>query len=103
MSKNFELLQNISNEKDLFQTLDDWENVAEESVAWVKPKIGPELGDAVELEWGPERLLSGAIPESGHASDRPVGSSFREVLEPSRAKDEKTHYEPPRQRVFRSI
>lgn len=32
MSKNFELLQNISNEKHLFQTLDDWEGIDETSL-----------------------------------------------------------------------
>jgi len=32
MSKNFELLHNISNEKDLFQTLDGWEEADEGSV-----------------------------------------------------------------------
>ena len=32
MSKNFELLHNISNEKDLFQTLDGWEGVEETSL-----------------------------------------------------------------------
>ena len=32
MSKNFELLHNITNEKGLFQTLDDWEGVDEASL-----------------------------------------------------------------------
>lgn len=32
MSKNFELLHNISNEKGLFQTLDDWEGVDQASL-----------------------------------------------------------------------
>jgi Mrp family chromosome partitioning ATPase len=33
MSKNFELLHGISNEKELFQTLDDWEGVSEAAEA----------------------------------------------------------------------
>src|SRR5262249_5258611 len=48
-----------------------------------------------------ERLPSAGIAESGHASGRSATSSIREFQEPSQAREEKTHYEPPRQPAFR--
>jgi len=103
MSKNFELLHNISNEKDLFQTLDDWEVTAKESVTWVKPDIGPELNDALELDLEPETLSSAVIPESQHSPERAVSSGVTELQEPNPAKEESTHHEPPRQPATRSF
>src|SRR5215472_12442537 len=97
MSKNFELLHNISNEKDLFQTLDDWEVAAEESVTWGKPDIGSESNDAIELDLEPETLPSAAIRESQHAPERVASSSVAELQEPSPAEKENKRREPPRQ------
>src|SRR5262249_10923926 len=112
MSKNFELLHIISNEKELFQTLDAWEGSDEASV-----KTGPEAdidGEArartqqqsllaVELEFEPETLPSAAIPESQQASETAASSSVTEVQELRPAKEEKTDLEPPRRQAFRSF
>lgn len=103
MSKNFELLHNISNEKDLFQTLDGWEETVEESATWAKREIGLEPSDAVELELEPRTLPSEAIPESPQAYERAASSSVAEVQEPRPAKEEKTHYEQVHRQAFRDF
>ena len=103
MSKNFELLHNISNEKDLFQTLEDWEVTAEESVTWVKPDIGSEPHDALKFDLGPLTVPNEAIRESQPALERAASSSLTEVQEPGPIKEEKTHYEPPRESATRSF
>lgn len=196
MSKNFELLHNITNEKGLFQTLDDWEGVDEASLnadrkaefesqahagsarqkplpdvfravddaldsldlvtpilsreaapvqesiiepitenahaetqstnfegnfrfsrnpltslnsdldmpqAWIKPEIRPEPKDKMELELGSETISTSAIPESQQLPDRAASPRDTRVQESSSAKEEKTHYEPPRAPAFRNI
>ena len=103
MSKNFELLHNISNEKDLFQTLDGWEETVEESATWVKREIGLEPSDAVELELEPETLPSEAIPELQHGLERAAGFSVTEVQEPGPTKEEKTHYAQVNWQAFRGF
>lgn len=196
MSKNFELLHKISNEKDLFETLDGWEATDEALVnaepdsefdekasartlqqsslpdvfqavndslgpldnmtldlnhepetaqkpikelpgnrvhgenqnaslgrrfplsrnpitrlnsdldiprAWVKPGIGPELNTAMDVELEPETLPSNPLPKSQLTLERTAGFIDAKVQEPSPAKEEKMHYEPPHERTFRNF
>lgn len=196
MSKNFELLHNISNEKDLFQTLDGWEGIDEASLnaehgaefegeprartqrqsllpdvfqaiddslgpldlvtsglnrepeplqrqieepqennidgesqgapletrfpisrnpitrlnsdldipqAWVKPEIGTEPRDEVEVELEPETLPSSANPELQPTLEKVVNSGGAKAQEPSPAQEEKKHPEPPHSQPFRSF
>lgn len=196
MSKNFELLHNISNEKDLFQTFDGWEGIDEASLnaeheaeseekprtrtqrqsllpdvfqaiddslgpldvvtpglsrepeplqapieeppknhadgesqsslletrfpisrnpitrlnpdldiprAWVKPEIGPEPRNEVEVELEPEAPLSNASADLQPAPEKAASSSGTKAQEPSPAKEEKAHPEPLHSQPFRSF
>lgn len=197
MSKNFELLHNISNEKDLFQTLDSWEGADGASLnaeheaeleekprartqhqsllpdvfqaiddslgpldlettelrrdpepaqkparkrlekenahletqstsfedrfpisrnpitrlnsdldiprSWVKPEIGPEPRDEVEVELEPEALPSSADAELQPAPERTANSSGTKAQEPSPAQEEETHPEPRHSQPFQSF
>ena len=90
MSKNFELLHNISNEKDLFQTLDGWEAGDEASVS-TAPEAGfdgearanqrqsslPDVFQAVDNNLGPFDLETPDL--SGRA--KPVQNPLDEPLE----------------------
>ena len=195
MSKNFELLHKISNEKDLFETLDGWEATDEAAVnaepdsefngrarartlqestlpdvfqavndslgpldnvtldlnrepetaqkplidkvhsksqsvtlgtrfplprnpitrlnsdldiprAWVKPGIGAEPNDEVEVELEQETLPRIGIPGPAPTPERAASSSDAKVQEPSPAKEDKeeeTHDEPLHTRPFRNF
>lgn len=66
MSKNFELLQNISNEKDLIQALDRWEDTDEVSV-----NAGPGTESAGKTRAGTQR--QSALPDVFQAIDNSLG------------------------------
>jgi Mrp family chromosome partitioning ATPase len=66
MSKNFELLQNISNEKDLFQALDRWEDTDEVSV-----NAGPGTESGGKTRVGTQR--QSALPDVFQAIDNSLG------------------------------
>lgn len=162
MSKNFELLHNISNEKDLFQTLDRWEDTEEAAVhaepevhldgkahakpqrqsllpdvfqaiddslgpldlvtpglsrnpitrlnsdldisqAWVKPEIGLEPRDEVEVALKPETPPSSANAELQPIPGRASNPSGTKAQEPSPAQEEKPHPQLPRSRPFGNL
>jgi Mrp family chromosome partitioning ATPase len=63
----------------------------------------PGPNDEVELELEPETLPSIAAPESQRTPVRAASPSDVKVQEPSPAKEEKTHHEPPRPQAFRSF
>ena len=86
MSKNFELLHNISNEKDLFQTLDGWEDTAEASVS---AELGagfdenalartpqqsplPDVFQAVEATLNPRDLVTPDLGRKAEPVQKPV-------------------------------
>src|ERR1700746_1440476 len=70
MSKNFELLYNISNEKGLFETLDGWEEVAEaESGAKPHAAIAEKNGE----EPSPQSFSPGSLPDVFRSINETLG------------------------------
>lgn len=71
--------------------------------AWIKPGIGPEPNDEVEVELEPETLPSSAIPELQPAPERTANSSETKAQEPSPAKEDGTRHEPLNSPPFRNV
>ena len=70
--------------------------------AWIKPGIGPEPNDELEVELEPETPPSNPIPELQPAPER-IAKSSETKAEPSPAKEEKTRNEPPDSQPFRNF
>lgn len=95
MSKNFELLHNISNETDLFQTLDAWEDTDEVSAnagpeAELDRKIRaraqlpstlPDVFQAINDALGPLDLVSPDLSHDAEAAQKPIRQSFEESVQ----------------------
>lgn len=71
--------------------------------AWIKPGIGPELNEGMEVELEPETLPSNPISKLQLTPERTADSIDAKTQEPSPAKEEKTHYEPPDEQTFRNF
>lgn len=92
MSKNFELLHNISNETDLFQTLDAWEDTdsvnAEPEAEFERklhasvqhPSSLPDVFQAVSNALGPLDLVSPDLSRDAETAQKPTIELFEETV-----------------------
>jgi Mrp family chromosome partitioning ATPase len=103
MSKNFELLHNITNEKDLFQTLDGWEDAAEAPVK-AEPEAEfdenvhartqqqnplPDVFQAIDDAMGPLELATPGLRRLAEPVQKPINEPSEKPLEkPLEKKDQ---------------
>jgi Mrp family chromosome partitioning ATPase len=96
MSKNFELLHNITNEKDLFQTLDGWEDPAEAPVNAEPEEFDenmhartqqqsplPDVFQAVDDTMGPLDLATPGLGRLAEPVQKPINEPLEKPLEKS--------------------